>query len=338
MVPGGTFHAYTVFRGWNRGKDMCRNMNYRCCILVCCAMALMVGVGPSFAQVKPVVTYYYTDNQGNVLATTDESGQILSRDDYHPYGASALSAPSSGPGFVGAISDPDSDLIYMQARYLDSSIGRFISKDPLASEFNQYSYASNNPVTLRDTTGLYTCNGTESQCERLEGGLEELYSLVSSMQTSNPARARLTGVLRAYGKKNDNNKVAVTFLASETPAVTRMADDGSAVVNFDLAKVDEIVGPDGPGYSNRTEFAASVAHEGQHLVDGKDTFNLSQRQGVLLDEANAFLTQAYVNQAAGSISRWSLWMPGYSRDDMRLSVYDNAVRAADAICKRRACK
>jgi len=284
------------------------------------------------------ITYYYTDEQGSVLTTTDEVGTVTSQADYRPYGGPSLSTLTPGPGFVGAVSDDDDVLVYMQARYLDTSTGRFISRDPAASEFNQYTYASNNPIVLRDPTGLYSCGGEKKDCERFEKGLGELKSLVATMQTSNPAKAQLTAVVRAYGTKDDGNKVNITFSNSSTPAVTRLGDDGRATVNFDLVQLDQNIGPDGPGYSNDIEFAAAVAHEGQHVFDGKGTFNLMTRQGVVLDEANAFLTQAYVNQAAGSISRWSLWMPGYTMQDVKLSVVDNAQKAADTICKMRSCK
>ncbi|UPG85994.1 RHS repeat-associated core domain-containing protein [Luteibacter aegosomatis] len=105
------------------------------------------------------VTYYYTDPQGTVLATADEQGNILSRSDYQPYGDQVLGTPADGPGYTGHVDDSDANLVYMQARYYDPTIGRFLSVDPAqsepgkVSEFNRYAYAINNPVNNVDTDG-----------------------------------------------------------------------------------------------------------------------------------------------------------------------------------------
>jgi len=57
------------------------------------------------------------------------------------------------------MNDADSDLIYMQARYFDPSVGRFLSADPAkgqpgnVDEFNIYSYVANNcdgPIQMED--------------------------------------------------------------------------------------------------------------------------------------------------------------------------------------------
>lgn len=108
------------------------------------------------------VTYYYTDQNGSVLATTDAAGQLLSPQDYRPYGLAAISSQGDGPGFTGHFSDSDVALVYMQARYYDPNVGRFLSIDPVAVDpgrvldFGRYGYASNNPVVNVDLDGRQT--------------------------------------------------------------------------------------------------------------------------------------------------------------------------------------
>ena len=46
-------------------------------------------------------------------------------------------------------------LTYMNARWMDNNIGRFISPDPLGQGINYYIYAGNNPTTFIDPSGLY---------------------------------------------------------------------------------------------------------------------------------------------------------------------------------------
>lgn len=123
------------------------------------ALLLVCYAGVVAAGQAETVTYYYTDPQGTVLATTDATGNVISRTDYRPYGMAALGTPVSGPGYTGHVNDMDSGLVYMQARYYDPGIGRFLSTDPVSVEadstaqFNRYSYASNNPISNVDPDG-----------------------------------------------------------------------------------------------------------------------------------------------------------------------------------------
>lgn len=105
--------------------------------------------------------YYYTDPQGTVLAKTDASGNIIATYDYAPYGTTVagMSPAPDGPGYTGHVNDPDTGLVYMQARYYDSGTGRFLSLDPVppsagnAFNFSRYAYANNNPVVNIDPDG-----------------------------------------------------------------------------------------------------------------------------------------------------------------------------------------
>ncbi|NMW24337.1 RHS repeat-associated core domain-containing protein [Rhodanobacter denitrificans] len=105
--------------------------------------------------------YYYTDPQGTVLAKADAQGNIIATYDYAPYGSAvtSLGTPPNGPGYTGHVNDPDTGLIYMQARYYDPITGRFLSTDPVAPSpgdaftFNRYNYANNNPIRFTDPDG-----------------------------------------------------------------------------------------------------------------------------------------------------------------------------------------
>ncbi|MGB3498698.1 MAG: RHS repeat-associated core domain-containing protein [Rhodanobacter lindaniclasticus] len=105
------------------------------------------------------VTYVYTDAQGTPLAEADASGNITATFDYAPYGSQALGTPPSGPGYTGHVNDPESGLVYMQARYYDPAVGRFLSADPVGPSpgsmfhFNRYDYANNNPTNHTDPDG-----------------------------------------------------------------------------------------------------------------------------------------------------------------------------------------
>jgi RHS repeat-associated protein len=102
----------------------------------------------------PTVTYIYTDPQGTPLAETDAQGNVTATFDYRPYGSQALGTPPKGPGYTGHVNDPDTGLVYMQARYYDPEMGRFLSVDPLTStSAGRYQYANDNPYRYVDPDG-----------------------------------------------------------------------------------------------------------------------------------------------------------------------------------------
>jgi RHS repeat-associated protein len=111
------------------------------------------------AQATGTVTYLYTDPQGTILAKADAAGNITATFDYTPYGSTALGTPPNGPGYTGHVNDPETNLVYMQARYYDPVTGRFLSVDPNSSipadsfSFNRYAYTNNNPIKNVDRDG-----------------------------------------------------------------------------------------------------------------------------------------------------------------------------------------
>ncbi len=120
-------------------------------------LGLLAGIAPAHAGTKH---YYYTDAQGTVLAKADAQGNIIASYDYKPYGAQALGTPPSGPaGYTGHVNDADTGLVYMQARYYDPEVGRFLSVDPEVPtvgnvfNFGRFGYANNSPVMNVDPDG-----------------------------------------------------------------------------------------------------------------------------------------------------------------------------------------
>jgi RHS repeat-associated protein len=129
---------------------------------------LLLWLGLGVVAHAGTVYYDYTDPEGNVLAVADAQGQVVARYDYAPYGASvtSLGAPPNGPGYTGHVNDPETGLVYMQARYYQPN-GRFVSPDPVGPSpgniysFNRYAYANNNPIVNTDPTGMFPGDGKE---------------------------------------------------------------------------------------------------------------------------------------------------------------------------------
>jgi len=79
-------------------------------------------------------------------------------------GGSALAGSFSWRGAEGSVYDTAPNLVYMQARHYDPTIGRFIQPDTLAiasmttQGMNRYTYCENDPVNATDPTGLISAS------------------------------------------------------------------------------------------------------------------------------------------------------------------------------------
>lgn len=105
--------------------------------------------------------YQHSDGLGSALVETDANRAVLTRTEYEPYGLS--NRPTlDGPGFTGHVQDAATGLTYMQQRYYDPLIGRFLSVDPVTAyekpitNFCRYCYARNNPYRFTDPDGRDT--------------------------------------------------------------------------------------------------------------------------------------------------------------------------------------
>lgn len=106
------------------------------------------------------VVYYHTDALGSVAAVTDANGNVIERTRYAPYGDTINRPLHDGPGYTGHETDANTGFVYMQQRYYDPVLGRFLSADPAApdaantgSNFNRYWYANDNPHKFTDPDG-----------------------------------------------------------------------------------------------------------------------------------------------------------------------------------------
>jgi len=102
---------------------------------------------------------------------TDSAGAISETMDYYPFGSlridSKIGAFSEQRKYIGQEYDADTGLNYLNARYYNATLARFISQDPMFWSFNvawltdpqnqnSYAYARNNPIAGSDPSGLLT--------------------------------------------------------------------------------------------------------------------------------------------------------------------------------------
>jgi RHS repeat-associated protein len=106
------------------------------------------------------VEYIHTDALGSPVAVTNSAGQVIERREYEPFGKQLVPTTlADGPGYTGHVMDAATGLTYMQQRYYDPAIGRFLSVDPVTADgstggnFNRYWYANSNPYKFSDPDG-----------------------------------------------------------------------------------------------------------------------------------------------------------------------------------------
>ena len=122
--------------------------------------------------------FIHSDHLGSASVMSDETGAVVpdSQARYLPFGDWRGTPPATNPtvtdrGFTGHKHNDDLGLIYMNARYYVSGIGRFASADTLVSDptnpqsLNRYSYVGNRPLNMIDPSGhceieSYTSGGT----------------------------------------------------------------------------------------------------------------------------------------------------------------------------------
>ena len=100
-----------------------------------------------------VATYSY-DPWGTPTSIYDASGNAISQTAYHV-------AAYNPFRYRGYRYDGDTRLYYLQSRYYDPAIGRFINADKYAGTgqgylgYNMFAYCNNNPISCRDSKGQF---------------------------------------------------------------------------------------------------------------------------------------------------------------------------------------
>ena len=112
------------------------------------------------------VTYYYVVNlQGDVIRLVSTNGASVAQYWYGPYGevrqAFGAMAEANPLRYRGYYYDADTEFYYLQSRYYDPAICRFINGDGYASTgqgfigCNMFAYCNNNPICYLDPSGQF---------------------------------------------------------------------------------------------------------------------------------------------------------------------------------------
>ena len=116
--------------------------------------------------------YLHRDHLGSITSVTDLNGSTLNieslsydafgkRRDATDWVEAAVGTPSLDRGYTGHEHLDDVDVIHMNGRIYDPTLGRMLSPDPVVQaptvgqNYNRYSYVLNNPLKYTDPSGYF---------------------------------------------------------------------------------------------------------------------------------------------------------------------------------------
>ena len=188
------------------------------------------------------VKYQHTDALGSPVAVTDASKTVTERSEYEPFGALLNRTAHDGPGYTGHVSDAATGLSYMQQRYYDPGIGRFLSVDPVTADgntgnnFNRYKYANNNPYRFTDPDGRQSMD----EIEEPDPAGTTRGSFRNDLARINPAAEPLETLAPMPGCRNDLEPTPIDISPNSS------SSDKLTFTTYTREK------PDGTRYSGRT--------------------------------------------------------------------------------------
>ena len=152
---------------------------------------------------RQLIRYQLGNHLGSASLELDAVGQVISYEEYHPYGTSSYQAVRSQTEtpkryrYTGMERDEETGFNYHGARYCAVWIGRWITADPagLVDGENLFVYSKNNPVINIDTNGLLnTPNDLARVAQRHVNDPSELYSMIQNQrrQLRIPTNERLS--------------------------------------------------------------------------------------------------------------------------------------------------
>jgi RHS repeat-associated protein len=121
--------------------------------------------------------YQLGNHLGSSVIELDHDAQLISYEEYHPYGTTSFQAGRSAAEislkryrYVGRERDDETGLAYHGARYYAPWFGRWTATDPLGMEQgpNLYQYGRDNPIIFRDLDGMEVIPGESTGNESPE--------------------------------------------------------------------------------------------------------------------------------------------------------------------------
>ncbi|MGC4065054.1 MAG: RHS repeat-associated core domain-containing protein [Polyangiaceae bacterium] len=157
--------GYEVYRSWTTGANASLDV-HRTTLHVMDDQRRVAMVENTIVDPKVSAgrrwRFQLDNHLGTATLEVDHEGNVISYEEYHPYGTSAVRVQRSAAGFsqkryryTGKERDEETGLYYHGARYYAPWLGRWTAVDPagMVDGVNLYRYSRDNPIRYSDPGG-----------------------------------------------------------------------------------------------------------------------------------------------------------------------------------------
>lgn len=287
-----------------------------------------------------IVRFQLGDHLGSAALELDSNAQIISYEEYSPFGSTTYQAVRSDTEtpkryrFTGKERDEESGLYYHGARFYAPWLGRWISTDPsgLVDGTNLYRYTHNNPIRFTDSTGK-NCDPTNATCPELMGNwsyaepVPDRSSVGHNVQRDHPIQVSLRAEQR--GRTNRQQR-SVSASRGET---TVLVETGRGYFHTEVGELQKEI--------NARVRAGLITSESELIEATRHAYRLAgERAGVTvnaeaLDRAivsNLATLSETAEQTASELR--ALGATGEDYDRMMTSIDDWDPDAAEELVSR----
>ncbi len=212
------------------------------------------------ANTLPSMTtrYQFGNRLGSASLELDDQAQIMSYEEYTPYGSSTYQAVRSQTEtakryrYTGKERDEESGFYYHGARYFAPWLGRWMSCEPAAliDGPNSYAYVRGNPIRMNDPSGM----AGETDFSELHQ-VDNLAPLKDTRTPLAPASTPMSGPeARAYGNKQaadfrsaSGMNQGASVQAGHTAAARHAPESGISKADWDKQQMQELHSRKGQG-------------------------------------------------------------------------------------------
>ncbi len=255
-----------------------------------------LGVDPAPQQ---LVRYQYTNHLGSAVLELTGAAEVLSYEEYFPYGSTAYQATRNQTDlpkryrYTGQERDEENDLDYHGARYCAPWIGRWASADPagVADGTNVYLYVHCNPVAYSDPTGMWSWRTVAIVAAVVVVGAAVT---VATAGLAGPAIA--AGIGAAAGAVGASSAVATVATGVVVGAVAGAAGGAAGELTRQVASGEEISG-------RRIGQAALTGAAAGAVTGGLSSLATVRQAAGAIQAGRAATTSARVAQYARGVAR-----------------------------------
>jgi RHS repeat-associated protein len=259
-----------------------------------------------------IMRYQYDNHLGSACLELDEVGQIISYEEYHPFGTTSYRSGRNETEvslkrykYCGKERDEETGLYYYGMRYYAAWLCRWTQPDPMKEKYpniSSFVYCANNPINLIDPEGMEIEEGSRTQWnqqrELVQARKEDVESLVkdlgeyinSQAESERDSLNVIQNEQLAILSELENVLDIMNVLENSTQLYSLNEWDvkGQGVTNYD--SIDNSICL---SYSGTALFVHEVIHAGQFETDDV-LFDMESGMGFavdIYDEVDAFRAQ-----------------------------------------------